>query len=116
MNAFATTDLLNDIVALGLDTLCRPAADFEGRRERCRSLQARLASEIKTSAGASRFLDNFAPLLLRAIERSMSQWIARDENNGARWDGLVGFLVAQARRDSGDAIAAVSDVARSAGG
>jgi hypothetical protein len=116
MKAMDTASLLNEIVALGLDLLCRPAMDFEARRERCRLLEARLDAEIKTSSFCAPYLDNFAPLLLQAIRQSLAHWGYRDEHGGQRWDGLVGHLIAEARVDSGAVIEAVRDAARSEGG
>jgi hypothetical protein len=112
-STFAVVDLLGQIVALAQDVLCRPAGDRADRRARCEELDLKLEAAIASAGGAgARFLDNFAPMLLQAIERALLKRQYGDEQGAAQWESLVGSLMPQVRADSARALDWLAEISR----
>lgn len=105
MTALSTSALLTEIVKLGEELLLRPIADIAARRERCDELLEQLREELSTGVvGPARHLDNFAPILLRAIRATLKRQAVNDRAGEADWLSLVGFLIARVRQDGGRAL------------
>jgi hypothetical protein len=101
----AAAAILNDVAQLGADLLARPLiVDITPWRKRCEDLQARIEAEISSSAFAGRYLDNFAPLMLQAIDRALYRRHLTDEPGAVKWDSVVGSLLPHVRADAGDAL------------
>jgi hypothetical protein len=112
MTALEAVDLLTRICGFAQELLCRPLADPGARRERCEALETELEIAIAGSAQLGRFLDNGAPLLLTAIDRSLYRRHLLDEDGAADWDCLIGHLMPLVRRDAGRALTWLKEVSR----
>lgn len=108
MKAVAANALLNEIVGLGQEVLCRPLGDIELRARACAALDEQLQRSIETDAsGAARFLDSFAPLLITAIRGALERRRAGDDPRAGKWESLVGALIPHVRDDAASALALI---------
>ncbi len=112
MNAMEAVGLLNDINALAQDALCRPLGEPGERRERCEMLATRLAAAVDARGTGARFLENFAPLMVTAIDRALEHRKLRDDAGAEKWDSLIGFLIPAVRGDGCAALAWLQHVSR----
>jgi hypothetical protein len=107
-DALAAVKLLLDITGLAEEVLGKPlATDSSERRGRCEALARQLAAALADSAAMRRQLNNFAPLLIQALDRALDcrRW---NEKQAADWDSLVGLLLPKVRQDAAAALAAAS--------
>jgi hypothetical protein len=109
MTPYEASGLLLEIVGFAQEVLCRPIADLTTRRQRCEALDGTLETAIAASGSGSRFLDNAAPMLLHAVDRSLYRRSLYDEAGAKDWDGVIGHLMPIARADAGAALASMHD-------
>jgi hypothetical protein len=110
--AAIAADLLGEIAELAIMVL-RPAGDVQLRITRCAALSEQLEREIAgAQIGVSRFLNNFAPLLLAAIGNALRHRARFDDPAAATWESLVGFLIPHVRADAWAALSWLRDISR----
>ena len=108
MTPYEASGLLLEIVGFAQEILCRPLGD-QPRRLRCEALEGALETAIAASGTGARFLDNAAPVLLHAIDRSLYCRHLFNEAGAKDWDGVIGHLMPIARADAGAALASMHD-------
>jgi hypothetical protein len=105
----SAADLLGAIAAAGAALLVRPlVVDIARRREEIATLRAWL-DRFDAGAAGRRYLNNFAPLLLHALDRALYFRGCGDAAMAAKFDSVVGHLIAQVRADGGAALDAMRD-------
>lgn len=109
MMAYEASGLLLEIVGFAQEILCRPLSDLNERRQRCEALQGKLEQAIAIGGSGVRFLDNFAPALIHAIDRSLYCRHLSNEAGGNDWDSAVGFFMPKTRGDASAALAYMHD-------
>jgi hypothetical protein len=99
--------LLSEIVTFAQEVTCKPVGEIAVRREHCVFLESRLQEAIADDAGSKRYLDNFAPLLLKAAARGLDcrQW--QNEDAAAKWESLIGHLMPFVRADGAAALSSM---------
>ncbi len=106
----ATANLVSAISQLGQDLLVRPiVTDTRPWRDRCRGLQEQLDDRIASLAPGGPFLNNYSPLLLRAVDRALFFRSCGEGAAATEWDALVGHLVPRVRADAGAALDAMKE-------
>jgi hypothetical protein len=110
MTPYEASGLLIEIVGFAQEILCRPpTGDLDPRRLRCEALEGTLEAAIAASGTGARFLDNAAPALLHAVDRSLYCRHLFNEIGAKDWDGVIGHLMPIARADAGAALASMHD-------
>jgi hypothetical protein len=91
--------LAGAIAEEGARLVARPlVVDFERRREEIARLRAQL-DDFGDGPGR-RYVNNFAPLLLHALDRALYFRRFNDAAMAEKFDSLVGTLVAHVRGDA----------------
>ncbi len=109
MTSQEAVHLLNEIVAFAQEIICRPLGNLMERCACCEELEAKLEGMIAVSAGASRFLDNGAPSLLFAIDRTLYHRHLCNEEMAAKWDAVIGHLMPMVRSDAAAVLASMHE-------
>jgi hypothetical protein len=108
----AAVMLLQDVADLAAQLITKPLiVDVERRRLRCEEVQQRLEAAISAGGAGVRYLDNFAPLLLHALDRALYRRQICDETGAVKWDAVVGHLLPHTRADAAAALASMKEAA-----
>ncbi len=105
----AAASIILDCTALAEELVARPVGDVTTRRQRCEELTQRLEAEARSTVAGGRYLDNFAPLLLQAIDRALYHRHCANEAQAVKFDAVVGHLLPHARDDAAAAMSSMSE-------
>jgi hypothetical protein len=86
--------------------LARPLADLNGRIDHCRRLEEQLEDAVASRRLDNRYLDNFAPLLLMAIARSLMHRHFHNAKGASDFESTIGSLIPRVRDDGAAAMEA----------
>lgn len=102
MTAQEAAFLLGEIASAGAELVGKPLDGIIGgeRREHVDFLDNRLEAAIRESAVHRHVIGNFAPLLVKAMRRTIAARAHADSPDGARWESLVGHLIPNVREDA----------------
>jgi hypothetical protein len=105
--------LLNDIADLGERVQREPL--LQGDHWPARSALGQRLDEVRPAHTAMRFLNNFAPALLVAIDKVLVARAARDRANEERWLRAVVLHVDDVRADARAAIDWLAEISKGSG-
>jgi hypothetical protein len=102
--------LLGEIVAFAQEVSCKPViGEANVRREHCEFLESKLQEAISSNAASRRYLDNFAPLLIKACDRGLVSRHWQNEDAAVKWESLIGHLMPLVRADGAAALSSLRD-------